>query len=199
VDQRQANGRGKDHIPLYSALMLLAVLSLAALAGCTSEAPDQGGIEASPEMSMEQAGNHYLSAVCPSNEQRALLNETLASWTSSDAALTEDDRTLLIETSESLRSAALLLESPPDAWPEEMSSTHREDVGRVAQDLHDEALRIRAAAELTTQREAHSLLASKSAEDFRTYSPAAAVRNNLQLPPSDGDDNGCRPFNSPQG
>ena len=164
------------------------------LTGCASSDLEPEAIEPISGMTVDQAGIYYLRSVCPSNAQRSKFNERSIAWGTSEAELGANDRALLTQTAETLRDAARRLEAPPDSWPGR--SGLEEEIAEVAQMLRHEASLRQQASEAATQAEAHAIAFGITAESFRTRAPAGYVRVVLGLPSSDGEDNGCGPYES---
>lgn len=147
--------------------------------------------EASDVMSIEQASELYLTAVCPTNEYIDVLNEKMSSWVTSDKKLSAADKRLFDAAQEESRLAAQLLDSPPADWPEGTEEGINEIVVSLLQDVS----KYQSAANGETQSDAYLARYAIVDGGVNSNSQAQLVRLRLGLPAADAEDDGCATFN----
>lgn len=151
----------------------------------------ESAAEASDVMSIEQAAELYLTAVCPTNEYIDVFNEKMSSWITSDNKLSAADKRMFEDAQEVSRLAAQLLDSPPSNWPEGTE----EGIDEIVVSLLQDVSKYQKAAVADTQSEAYLARYAVIDGGVNSNSQAQLVRLRLGLPAADAEDDGCGPFN----
>lgn len=151
----------------------------------------ESSAEASDVMSIEQASELYLTAVCPTNEYIDLFNEKMSSWVTSEKKLSAADKRLFEDAQEESRLAAQLLDSPPADWPQGTE----EGIDEIVVSLLQDVSKYQSAASGETQSDAYLARYAIVDGGVNSNSQAQLVRLRLGLPAADAEDDGCGPFN----
>ena len=142
-------------------------------------------------MTVEEAGDLYLRAVCPSNEYDfAIYRLVEDAFFVSEEPVSQQDRDLFAAAAEVLRQSAMALDSPESQWPADVQA----GIDEVITSLLQSVSKYQLAAKAETENDAWFAIMREVEGGVNSNSQAQLVRMRLNLPPAGEGNDGSAPF-----